>query len=67
MFFKNPESTKFFHEILCFIYLEGCKVSFYVTVTSALLISIENFYFVEKRNKEDFVKKIRWIRGQENM
>ena len=55
--FTNPESTNSFHEIICFIFQRVAKCFFfcYVTVISAFLTSIENFYLVGKQSKEKLV------------
>jgi hypothetical protein len=64
MFFTNPDSTTLVHKILCFIFLEGCKVSFSAMINTkqllilAILISIENFNLLVKQNIGNFVKKI---------
>ena len=57
MFFTNPEYTKFFHEV--FHFLEGCKVFFFAVISTKLLISLENFYLIEKQNNNFFAIKNR--------
>ena len=52
MFFTNPESTNFFHKILCFICLEGCKVSFSVMINSFIGIFDHNRKLLPCRKTE---------------
>ena len=42
-------------------------VRFWFFLSYLITTEIENFYFVEKQNKENFVKKIRKFRNRENM
>ena len=58
MFFTNPESTnlQFFLQNYMVRFLEGCKMSFNVMINCCSGI-FENFYLVEKQNKENFMEK----------
>ena len=57
--FRKPESMKTFHEILCFIFrgLQSVFSVLWQTFILAFFISIENFYLVQKQNKENLLKK----------
>jgi hypothetical protein len=56
MFFANPDFTIFFTKFYVSFFRGLQSVFFcYETVTSAFLISIENFYLVGKQSKEKFV------------